>query len=130
MFSLITSVIAIVLVVGITVATLYYGGNMFTTQQPKATATTYQNQAHQIEGAIMLYQNDHGGTLPTTMTDLVAGDYLKGIPAGDWSFRDNYVARTGLSADECLKAQQAIGFSTIPLCSVVNIDPRTACCSE
>ena len=79
MFSLIVTIIAITLVAGLTIATLYYGGSSFLEGSTRTAAATLLNQGAQIAGSTMLYSTDQQ-TVPTRPSDLVAQHYLKELP--------------------------------------------------
>ena len=83
MFSLIITIISIALVAALAVATIYYGGSAFTQGSSKAAAATMVSQAQQIAGAVVLFENDNPGTLPT-VADLVGTStttsYLSTLP--------------------------------------------------
>lgn len=80
MFSLIITIISIVLVAALALATIYYGGSAFTGGSAKAAASTVVSQAQQISGAITLSQNDNGGAFPADVAALVSGNYLQAAP--------------------------------------------------
>jgi len=128
MFSLIITVIAIVLIAGLVVASLYFGGTQFTQGTAKANAARYLNEANQISAAAILYQSDHGGTSPTTLADLGDGYYLKDLPTGDWTFEDGFVTRSGLKENECLLANESLGYDYVPECGSADHLPDIPCC--
>ncbi|MND11541.1 hypothetical protein D3C87_351860 [compost metagenome] len=77
MFNLIISIIAIALVVVLAGASLYYGGDAFNKGSEEARASTFINQAQQIQAAATLFKASNGAV--PTMTDLKDG-YLAGEP--------------------------------------------------
>jgi heme exporter protein D len=101
MFSLITTIISIALVVALAVATLQTGEQQFSNgaaqmrraQQvadaqpaqsgrgdaqfdPAAAASSLLDQSQVILGAATLYANEHSGSYPTDIKDLMNGRYL------------------------------------------------------
>jgi hypothetical protein len=101
MFSLIITIISIALVAALAVATLQYGGQQFsngaaqmrraqqvavaqqaqsrqTDEQfdPATVASSLLDQSQVILGAATLYANEHSGSYPTDIKDLMNGRYL------------------------------------------------------
>lgn len=66
MFQLIVAVISIALVAALAIASIFYGGKAWHDYQFRIKVATLINQAHQIEGAIRLYEADTGGKIPLT----------------------------------------------------------------
>ena len=83
MFSIILSIVAIVLVALIVVASLYYGGNAWNSSGASAAAATLINQSSQIQGAIEAYKSDNAGQVPASMSDLLNNNYLNAAPFKD-----------------------------------------------
>jgi len=79
MFSLIITIISIALVAALALATLYYGGDAFTSGRAKAEAAKLTNQGQQLIGAAELYYANHGHW-PATLPVLVSSGYLSSIP--------------------------------------------------
>lgn len=79
MFSLITSIVSVVLVAVLAWATLYYGGNLWSDGEAQARAATVVNQGEQIVGAAKLYAINKGHPV-AQLSDLVTDGYLSGIP--------------------------------------------------
>lgn len=85
MFSLIITIISIALVAALALATIYYGGSAFTRGGDAARAAQLINEGQQINGAFTLARADvqaGGGTVPATLADLVAANYLSQAPNG------------------------------------------------
>jgi hypothetical protein len=80
MFSLIITIISIALVAALALASIYYGGNAFTSGSAKSAAAAVVNQAQQISAAWVMYANDNGGSDPAALGDLVTGEYLQVVP--------------------------------------------------
>mgnify|MGYP006140463155 CR=1 FL=1 len=90
MFSLIITIISIVLVGLLAVATIYYGGDAFSNRGDEARADRVLNEGQQLAGAAVLAKND--GLVVTGVADLnpeyVTGDFATwnfsaGAPADD-----------------------------------------------
>lgn len=79
MFSLVITIIAVVLIVLVSYATLSYGGGAFTQGSAKARAAALDSQAEQILAATTLYQANNG-RWPTTLAELADGQFLTTIP--------------------------------------------------
>lgn len=77
MFNLIISIIAIALVVVLAGASLYYGGDAFNKGSEEARASTFINQAQQIQAAATLFKSSNGAV--PDMAALKKG-YLAGEP--------------------------------------------------
>lgn len=79
MFQLIVAVIAIALVIALTLASIFYGGEAFTRSSLKANVAALVNQAQQISGAHTLYKTDKAKKADAII-DLKNGGYLAEIP--------------------------------------------------
>lgn len=95
MFNLIISIIAIALVVVLAGASLYYGGEAFNRGSEEAKASTYINQAQQIQAATVLYKANVGGN-PADIAKLVADKYMAGAPkvatgTGSWAMTAQHI---------------------------------------
>lgn len=96
MFSLIITLISIVLVAVLAVASLNYAGTQWVLGREKAQAATAINQAEQLRGAAAFYLTDHGLSSVRAIEDLVTEGYLTTLPLppylleGAWSIEGNY----------------------------------------
>ncbi len=117
MFSLIITVIAIVLVAVLALASIYYGGQAWNQGSDKAAVARYINEAQQISAAVDLFRADNTGAYPDDVGDL-EGEYLKTLPEGAWAFSSDRIVRTGLTESQCLSANKMSGFNVVELCSV------------
>ncbi|MBY3433141.1 hypothetical protein HFN89_02960 [Rhizobium laguerreae] len=79
MFQLIVAVIAIALVIALTLASIFYGGEAFTRSSLKANVAAMVNQAQQISGAHTLYKTDYAKDAPSLQA-LADTKYLSEIP--------------------------------------------------
>jgi hypothetical protein len=79
MFQLIVAVIAIALVIALTLASIFYGGEAFTRSSLKANVAAMVNQAQQISGAHTLYKTDFSKNAES-LEKLVDAKYLAEVP--------------------------------------------------
>lgn len=133
MFSLIITIIAVVLVIVLAGAALYYGGDAFNDGTTRAEVARYKNEASQIAGALVAYQvemkgfvdhpNDTSGNNEFGWEDLVVGGYLKQLPSSydddssgelqmPWGVRDQLIILPGVPDDVCLEANRLEGVPT------------------
>lgn len=136
MFSLIVSIIALVLVIVLAGAAIYYGGDGFNQGTIKAEVARYKNEAQQIAGALVAYQVDNKGFVKKDTNDdgvvdesdddfgwdyLTRYGYLKSLPSSienegvttfSWGVKDNLIILPGVSDDVCLEANRMDGFGT------------------
>lgn len=80
MFSLIVSVIAIILVIALAIASIYYGSGAYKEKQATIAAQTLTNQAQQLYGAAVLYSQDNAGSWPALNQVLLDQHYINNIP--------------------------------------------------
>lgn len=86
MHSLVISVISVVLVVVLVLATIYYGGRTFTQSRARADAVTVSGQGQQYLMAAQMFRTEVG-RWPLSLSELVSSNYLKGVqdaPMGTW----------------------------------------------
>lgn len=80
MTSLIVTLVSIVLVAVLAVATLYYaGGGVLNNGQHSAKASTIVSAGEQVAAALSMYRTDKGH-YPASLEALVDGRYLSGLP--------------------------------------------------
>ena len=94
MFSLIITVISIVLVSALALATVYYGGSAFNKNGNDAAAAQALLEGQQLNGAAALAKAEGNYT---DMASLVTGQYLTSIPGG-WSQSGLYAVKVVSSA--------------------------------
>lgn len=80
MFSLIITIISVVLVTALALATVYYGGSAFKQGKAAAEAARYVNDGQQLNAATALFQLNKGA-YPSSLEELVGAGYLSAIPA-------------------------------------------------
>jgi hypothetical protein len=127
MFQLIVAVIAIALVIALTLASIFYGGEAFTRSSLKANVAALVNQAQQISGAHTLYKTDFAVPAPS-LDELHNAGYLAAVPVApkivkqtagvsdSWQYLPNATATKGYvtivlgaSADETCDAIEKNG---------------------
>lgn len=122
MFSLIITIISIVLVGLLAVATIYYGGDAFSNRGDEARADKLLNEGQQLAGASVLAAND--GNSFAAQSDLVTGEYIN-AEIGGWTFA-NGVATQPTTPGVCAKVTEKVGTSTKITCVVDAVDPALA----
>lgn len=80
MFSLITIVVAVVLVVALLIATAYHSGDTLEKARADARAAEIIQQGQQLTGAAVVY-NANTGAWPESIQVLIDGGYIKSLPA-------------------------------------------------
>jgi hypothetical protein len=131
MFSLIITIISIALVAALAVASIYYGGAAFTSGKLNAEAARYLNESTQIEGALAIYKNDNGGSVPAAVSAL-SPQYLRAVPSGNWSFYDDFYATSVPSEALCIAANKKadVDLPTVPSCADAAVNNyKTVCCT-
>lgn len=129
MFSLIITLIAIVLVAALIGAVIYYGGSSFTESQATASAARVLNEGAQISGAATVYHSATG-TYATNIEELVTSQYLQASPGPRWHTFQNSAIVTGLEQDQCEALNLKSNISGIPSCDDPAIAGRAVCCSQ
>jgi hypothetical protein len=115
-------------VAALIIAAIFYGGNIFSNSGADAKAAAYQAQGNQIAGAIVMYEEQHAGALPTSVSALASDGYLTTVPQGGWAISGDFVIQDGVPEETCLEADTAENISAIPPCS--SATPTTPCCSQ
>lgn len=153
MFNIIIAIIAIALVVIISYATMYYGGDSFNDNKLKAEAARIINEGSQVASAAMVYRA-RGGDLSAsdfTLNTLVEAEYLNTLPV-NWSPDTNFVVYPLTAEDDpmaeslCYVSNTQAGYNFdgsdivgivpyskdptkgIPLCSLEGLSPLAPCC--
>lgn len=132
MFSLIITLISTALVVALSVATVYYGGSVFTEYGKNAHATRLLNEASQLEIAMQLYRADHSGEAPDSLAALIQDNkYLKGL-APTWVDNLSYVTTQGTDIPDevCLEFNNKKGVPYIPSCTDPSYLQTVICCID
>lgn len=134
MFSLIITIVAIALVAALALAVIYYGGDALNIGTSRTASAKSLQEGNQIAGALELYRADHGdfptGTSDDIKQTLLTANYLKAIPTGSWTFRNDFAVQNDLDEKTCLALNQKLGIagSTVPACNDASITGRSACC--
>jgi hypothetical protein len=127
MFSLIITIVAIVLVTLLALATFYFGGTAFRQGANEAVAARIINEGQQVNAALSLYEQTKGQRA-STMSDLVDAKLLS-TPLPGWSFMDDYTYLEAPSQDACLAANKKMHIDLVPLCSDSTYANKSLCCS-
>jgi hypothetical protein len=146
MFNLIAVIFSIVLVLVIGGATLYYGGEAYSTKTQETDYAEIVNGATQIKTAMELFkvrngvypggiENEPLGVSATEelLERLVAQDYLSGVPSGTWTI-ENLIIQRGLDdAAQCRSVNRIAGLNVdlapdgCPPCSDAQFSVWPAC---
>lgn len=129
MFSLILTIISILLVALIAIAVIYYGGSEFTSANSKAQVATLVNQGAQIQAATLLYENDNAGNIPSSITTLISGGYLASTPQ-NWDVTQSgaEIAYTKVSSSTvCEDFNKKYGVTGVPSCSSISTNQPVCC---
>ena len=124
MFNLIAVIFSIVLVLVIGGATLYYGGEAYSTQTQETDYAEIVNGATQIKGAMELFKV-RNGVYPGGIEDqllgvsateelldrLVAENYLSGVPEGSWTIENLTIQRGLDDAAQCRSVNRIAGLN-------------------
>ncbi len=140
MFSLIFAVVGISLLVLLTAATLYYGGDSYADSQKQASAAAIINQSQQISGAVEMFKAENPKEQLNTMADLVP-NYLKSTPNG-WELssivltdKPGFVAYPIPGTDDnkkniCEEVNKKLGVTgPIPACTSISAN-FSGCCTS
>jgi hypothetical protein len=124
MFNLIAAVFAIVLVLALGAAGLYYGGDAYVTKTQETDYAEIVNGATQIKAAMEMFKVRNGvypggienEVLGVSATEellarLVEQDYLSGVPRGNWTI-ENLIIQRGLDdAAQCRNVNRVAGLN-------------------
>lgn len=108
MFSLIITVVSLLLVAGLAAATLFFGGDQFLQGKTDAEVARYVSESQQIAGAVQLFQAENQGSMPTDLKEDLVGYYLKDLPrAGEgWSVGDNLLVKGVTDKSTCERVNE------------------------
>jgi hypothetical protein len=135
MFSLIITIVAVVLVAVLALATVYFGGSAFREGHAQATAATLVNESQQLRAAFDVYLAQQG-SLPTGTSDqisaqLVASQTLKALPTANWTFESGSAVVKGLPDSVCIAMNKKLGYNSETVPSCVEVDGNNGyCCAE
>lgn len=134
MFSLIITIISIALVAALAVATLFYGGSVFSSQGEKARYAQVMNEVNQVQSALAMRKVDFAGP-PSSLGDLIPR-YMTALPKGwDAGERDGYLtlALSDLAVETCLRVNDELGVENPagepPVCPASSSAVFTGCCT-
>lgn len=128
MFSLIISIIAIILVVCLAVAGLYYGGFVAADGQGRAKEAQWLNESAQISGAAAAFYAENSQYAPDIPT-LIENNYLTANPSsGTWSSFEDTAYLSNIPEARCKALNAKQGIYEAPKCSDPAIFRQTVCC--
>lgn len=116
MFQLIIAVIAIALVLLLTLAAIWFGGDVYDESKARADYARNVNSATQIEAAMQLYYHDKSFDPPgedmTLLNNLKDWGYLATLPEGDWKVNTEslYKPIEVQTVSQCKSMNRAAGF--------------------
>lgn len=133
MFSLIITIISVVLVGLLTVATIYYiGSTEDRVQQAKVQKVLNENA--QVSGALTIYRQDKGGP-PEELQDLVAEGYLTSALSQEFVAEEDYIVTGVDGREQCVLINKQIGIvdpatgeGLIPACTDPAYAGKSYCC--
>ena len=114
MFSLIITLVSIVLVAGLALVGVYYLGDTVDTQQVEARTAQLLNETAQVNGALTLYSTDHPGVTVTDLNVLVTEGYLERVPNTAWSVSGDQVVRPVSTVEDCDAFNAKMGYTVSP----------------
>lgn len=130
MFSILTTLIGVLLIAAITFLTTYYMGDTVFGAQEEAKAAAIINSATQIHAAVSIYKFDHRGQSPETVQALVDKNYIATVPPGKWHFGNSVLLRDGSRKKICQEVNRKLHDDpTIPSCGATNVG-FIGCCSK
>lgn len=130
MFSLIIVIISVVLVGVLAVATVYFGGDVFSSGGAQAEASALLAQAAQIASAAAAYGAQHHGAAPPSLQALIDEQYLSSVPPG-WAPDSGEGALSSKvieSENACKIFNEKQGVEGIPACEEVTTLFHPICC--
>lgn len=128
MFSLLATLIAIVLVGLLAIATVYYGGSTFTDARMSADATALINQGQQVRAAVDMHKQQYRVGVDS-LEELVDKKFLTALPASQWTSTGGYAVSQVGDSNLCLEANKKMGVNGIPNCEDPRISNLTVCCT-
>lgn len=128
MFSLIITLLSIGLVALLALASIYYGGDIFSSGNQKAAAAQILTESQQMRGALSAHVALVGDRASST-DDLVSSQILKAVPDG-WGVIEGYAYKSVSTVDVCLAANKKLGIDLVPACTDVQYAGTAMCCSQ
>ncbi len=135
MFSLIITLVAVVLVAALSLASLYYGSDALNRGASDTLAAQALQEGNQVVGALALYRTLEGA-LPAGPTSadvaqaLRSGNYLTQQPSDKWSYETDHAVFTGLTAESCEAINARLSITGVPSCSDPLYAKRNVCCVD
>lgn len=133
MFSLIITIISIVLVGLLTVATIYYIGST-EDRARQAKVQRVLNENAQVSGALTIYRQDKGAA-PEELQDLVAEGYLTSALSQEFVAEQDYIVSGVDGRDQCADINKQFnivdpvtGDGIVPSCTDPAYAGKSYCC--
>ena len=122
MFSLIVTIIGLALVSLLALATIHYGGEVFSQGSSAASAARLLNEAQQLQAANVMYRANAALESPssavTTLQGLVSAGYLSEVPAAFTPLSPLSAPLTvNTTSEVCAEVNKRIGTSSILSCT-------------
>ncbi len=116
MFQMIVAVIAVAIVALLAIATIFYGGGVFTSSGERGKFDGYIQQGTQIQAGLKLYNVDTG-TMPTgssssQFTTLESNNYLTSTPPGGWVIDNQVIYKPLTDNAQCKRFNHYAGADT------------------
>lgn len=130
MFSLVVSIIGILLIAVISAAAIYYMGDSTHSAKGSGDLARVINEASQIHGAVLLREQDKPGISLSSMQQLLDEKYLASAPSTEWNISPVGMIRPVSSVDQCKEFNKRHGYDleTPPLCSDQAYANSRVCC--
>lgn len=133
MFSLIITIISVVLVGLLTVATIYYIGST-EDRVRQAKVQKVLNENAQVSGALTIYRQDKGAP-PEELQDLVAEGYLTSALSQEFVAEEDYIVTGVDGREQCAVINKQIGIvdlatgeGLVPSCTDPAYSGKSYCC--
>lgn len=131
MFTLIIAVIGITILAIAAIATMFYGGGVFSGASVEAEANRRISEAQQIRAAADVFTIENARR-PVTLEELTP-DYLKALPEG-WSQGDGVLEGNVINAEninekicQAINVKAGLSDTEIPACSEVESNALVCC---
>lgn len=129
MFSIILTILGIVLVGVLTLASIYFLGDRTEEARREADVARMINNSHQVRGALEMFTVDHPGQALTSIESLTP-NYLREVPAGNWSLNPQGVVAPIDTEASCKAFNKRTGIGDIaPTCDDPAYEKLVVCCS-
>lgn len=131
MLNLTLSILAILIVAGLALVSVFYGGSIMKDSGRDTAVAQYITSGTQIVAAIDLFRIHNDGNLPQDLETLLDQDYLSATPQGGWAFEGSKgrIIAPAVNDDFCKAVNEHLtGIAEIPPC--IEVKSRIACCND